>query len=526
MPVPRMDAITDKTVCNGAQVKIKFTTPITGVLPFTGVPSLIYNWQGDQTNWPGMTNQSTIGKDSITIASINNDGVNEKSTEVTFWPTIQKYSNSYCSQDESDSESKKRAFKIHVRPTPEMFPTLSKTICSNSTVTENSFYSDNGSVVSFHWEATGDWDKIHPNPAPTGEGDMPSFKANPNTTDAQFVATITVQPKIQECFDQSKAESYTITVMPVPKVNDIKDEIVCRGSNVNVDFNTTITIPTVRYVWDASASADAKESLKFNYDETKLKDTTNKQLNILARDPKVNISYLSTIEVTPVIEIPERNNTITVCNGSPKSFTVTVPPNMQYSDIRLRACPGVKNINLAKYVDTTHVKAEFEWSGDVIVSPVGLVFKDTPPPTGLFTFKYLVRDECMDKSLPRKFYLSVLDKDEKPAVLNDTIVVYYLHAEAVNINQIFGIETGDGTWTYHAFENGVFNYDIKNYVVKSTSLTHNGAVVMNGRKIYESLSSPGTNYKYRGKDSKAVKFSYASPLLDGGEQSSVIILTK
>jgi hypothetical protein len=61
-----------------------------------------------------------------------------------------------------------------------------------------------------------------------------------------------------------------------------------------------------------------------------------------------------------------------------------------------------------------------------------------------------------------------------------------MHAEAIQVNQIFGIEAGgELTWSS--------NFD--KYITRSTSASHNGAVIMNGKELYQ-------------KGEKVVKFNY------------------
>ncbi|MDR2286225.1 MAG: hypothetical protein LBE04_01925, partial [Prevotellaceae bacterium] len=106
--------------------------------------------------------------------------------------------------------------------------------------------------------------------------------------------------------------------------------------------------------------------------------------------------------------------------------------------------------------------------------------------------------------------------------LKDTIAVCYKHAEAVNINQIFGIEAG-GSWEYYSSA----QHDVDNYVKQSTSPVHGGAVVMNGKGIYEDTSISDT--LYHGVKAKTVKFTYtpdSDSCLKNKAYSVVIVLTE
>jgi hypothetical protein len=96
-------------------------------------------------------------------------------------------------------------------------------------------------------------------------------------------------------------------------------------------------------------------------------------------------------------------------------------------------------------------------------------------------------------------------------------------AEAVQINQIFGIDAGEGTWSYFSQTTG----DVNAYVRVSQSPEYKGAVIMNGKVIYTSAIGC---YPYRGMtDSKKVEFTYMPAVgscLAGKTYKVVIILYK
>jgi predicted metalloprotease len=71
-------------------------------------------------------------------------------------------------------------------------------------------------------------------------------------------------------------------------------------------------------------------------------------------------------------------------------------------------------------------------------------------------------------------------------MLKDSIVICYKYAEAIQLNQLFGIEA-NGTWSFEAFDsNGVaVTLNIDDYVKTAQSGIYNGATIMNGKAIYE-----------------------------------------
>jgi hypothetical protein len=110
--------------------------------------------------------------------------------------------------------------------------------------------------------------------------------------------------------------------------------------------------------------------------------------------------------------------------------------------------------------------------------------------------------------------------------LRDTIVICNVNAEAVQINQLFGIESGDGDgWSYHAVNSGGGTEDITAYAYVTESA--DGSVVMKGKAIYDDNRIPYYN-NYPGlNDVKIVKITYKSDdtCLEGREFTKVIALT-
>jgi hypothetical protein len=201
------------------------------------------------------------------------------------------------------------------------------------------------------------------------------------------------------------------------------------------------------------------------------------------------------------------------------------PPT--YPDIRLRICPDAGDVNLSKYLDTVNgiVESSIQWTSQIagipIVSPSGKVSSNDLKSARVYTFTYTLADMC-GQSPQRKVYLEKLTPD-RMRPLKDTVVMCYRYAEAVQINQLFGIEA-NGKWEYYSSATD----DVKSYVSKSTSPTYAGAVVMNGKAIYEDddilLAS------YHGYDNvKTVTFIYESDIdgcLHGVKYRLVIVLTE
>jgi hypothetical protein len=216
-------------------------------------------------------------------------------------------------------------------------------------------------------------------------------------------------------------------------------------------------------------------------------------------------------------------------DGSPASqcatgtLVVKVYPMPNYSDIRVRVCPDVGDVNLAKYIDTTDIIKSLQWahqtSGISITSPEGKISTNVLAFSRINTFTYTISSRCVSER-KRKVYIETLKNDEVRTP-RDTIAICYLYAEAVQINQLLGIEA-NGMWTYSS--------DIEDYITesKSPASPYFGAVVMNGKGIYEEDDILPASY--RGvSDVKIVKFIYTADsgsCLKGKQYEIVIVLTK
>jgi hypothetical protein len=219
---------------------------------------------------------------------------------------------------------------------------------------------------------------------------------------------------------------------------------------------------------------------------------------------------------------------VTSCSTTESSNAVKIkiyPASLyNYPDIRIRACPDAgKDINLSKYIDTvelTYLKWESVSPKIPITDSRVISTNDLSSYVRVYTFAYTVSNPCAS-NITRRVYFETL-KPDRMRPLIDTVVICNEQAEALQINQIFGIDA-EGTWEYHSEDFG----DVDAYVTESTSETYGGAVIMNGKAIYESGAIPP--YSYHGiDDARKVDFTYtagSNSCLHGEEYKIVIILT-
>jgi hypothetical protein len=191
----------------------------------------------------------------------------------------------------------------------------------------------------------------------------------------------------------------------------------------------------------------------------------------------------------------------------PVTITVRHPSLYSYPDLRVRVCTDADpSINLSKYVDTLDMKSGYpQWksmSGIPIGEYDGIISADNLGSRGTYTFTYTVGNPCTTSAITRKVYLEVLNG--RTPRLRNTITICSVHAEAVNINQIFGIDAGfyDGAWSYYSKNPD----DVNDYVriTKSPTSMYYGSVVMNGHAIY---NNPAIDF-ISGTTNKQVVFTY------------------
>jgi hypothetical protein len=190
---------------------------------------------------------------------------------------------------------------------------------------------------------------------------------------------------------------------------------------------------------------------------------------------------------------------VTSCTTTESSDTVKITVRSKslynYPDIRIRVCPDGTNINLSKYLDTLDLTS-IEWKSIVPIIPITdptssgtISTNNLSAYTRVHTFTYTVSNLCTS-NITRKVYLETL-KQGKMRPLRDSIMICHKYAEAVNINQIFGIDAGGELSFVAAYQSDgvtpVNGVDV--HLKKSTSSTYNGALIMNGKAIYENTTA-------------------------------------
>ncbi|NCA77943.1 MAG: PKD domain-containing protein, partial [Alphaproteobacteria bacterium] len=287
-PVPTADGIPNKTLCNG-----ELTNPIL----FTGgVAGTVFNWTNSNT----AIGLNDSGWGDIPSFNATNPTTVPQVATITVTPT---YTNGGTTCTGAPI-----TFTITVNPTAQVNPVTSQVICNGSGSAQVTFSTQNtGGTTTYAW--TNDNTAI--GLAASGNGDINPFTAI-NTGLSLVTATITVTPTFTNngtsC--QGPSQSFTITVNPTAQVDPVAGQVVCNGSgSAPVIFTTQNTGGTTTYSW--------------TNDNTPIGLAASGNGDILAftaSNPGL-APVVATIVVTPHFY-----NGSTTCDGSTKTFTITVNP--------------------------------------------------------------------------------------------------------------------------------------------------------------------------------------------------------
>jgi hypothetical protein len=385
---------------------------------------------------------------------------------------------------------------------PTVNPVGDVAVCSGGTVSQISFGTTVTSpAVTYSWTADANCSLV--GLASSGTGNIGAFTANANTGTSAISTTITVTPKIGDC--TGTTENFTITVYPSLTAGAIgADQTICYNT-VPAPFSSLTPAgggsSTPAYLWQYSTDGIIWTDIDGAASEEYAPATA---LTVTSQYRRRATNDCGTVDTDPV--------------------TVTVRPELplNYPDIRIRICPYAgKSVNLSKYLDTLSLTS-IKWesvSPNVQIDDIvaGTVLMDRLKAPTVYTFNYTVGNPC-SADIKRKIYLEVL-KPGGMRPLMDTVAVCHEYAEALQINQLFGIEAR-GSWSYAADGN------ITSYITESHSTTHDGAVIINGKAIYGDSSISTVNY--HGVAAKRVTVTYTTAsdsCLAGKPYTITIILT-
>jgi Secretion system C-terminal sorting domain/Ig-like domain CHU_C associated len=199
---------------------------------------------------------------------------------------------------------------VIVNPTANVLPTTDTTVCNGSTIPAINFATTTlGATVTYNWTN----DNTNIGLATSGTGNIASFVATNPSTANPTTATIIVTPTITNAGITCEGikDTFLITVNPTIGVRVIANQVVCNGSPttaVNFGGRSRAVAVTV-YNW-----------------------TNNTPSIGLAASGTGNIPSITAINngnapVTATIVVtPNYTNNGVSCDGTPRTFTITVNP--------------------------------------------------------------------------------------------------------------------------------------------------------------------------------------------------------
>ncbi|TDO27029.1 gliding motility-associated-like protein [Sediminibacterium goheungense] len=274
-PIPAVSNITDKVVCNGSSVEINFTgSPVAGTA---------YNWTNTNSN---------IGLASSGTGNILFTATNISTRVLTGSLSVTPVANG-CS-------GPAKSFAIQVQPTLVLTSsTAPLPICTN---TEFIYVPEsNAENVSFSWSRA----LVNgiSNGAATGTGTIRETLINDSNVPVKVSYEITITAN--GC---TSIQLISVTVNPMPTMNDIAENTVCNGAAVEISFNGSPVAGTL-YNWTNSNSNIGLPSSGTG--------------NILFTATNLSTQLLTgSLSVVPVVN---------GCSGAAKTFNIKVQPTLSLS---------------------------------------------------------------------------------------------------------------------------------------------------------------------------------------------------
>jgi hypothetical protein len=377
-----------------------------------------------------------------------------------------------------------------------------QTICNGSTpsaLTSTSAASGGSGSYIYQWQkssnGTSGWTDIG-SPSSTAGGYSPS----PMTQTTYYRR----RALISNC-DTAYTTTVTITVKPHAIAGNITiagDTVICSGMQTTLNASNNINISSAVYKWYKTQT-----------------------------DP--DPFYTGSSYMTSALTTPDSTFYVSVSGddycenmqGNRKKVVIKASHPMDYPDIRVRICPKVgHSVNLSKYIDPANLaETDLNWSGNMI-QPNGYIITNNFTMSRIFTVTYTIANICAGTQT-RKAYVEVLENGRTPLLRDTVLPICYDLADAIQINQIFGIEA-DGDWIYYAENENDLNN--KTHITVSTLPPCLGSIVMKGKAVYDDPSI--SKYPYLGDpNAKKVVFLYKTDdasCLNGKEYKIIIVIYK
>ncbi len=300
-PTATVDNVSSQSVCNGASTAaIHFTSATAGAT---------FSWTND-TPAIGLAASGTGDIAAFNPAVTGNAPV---TAMITVTPII------------NSCPGTPTTFTITVKPLPVMTVNpATQTICSGASISSIIFGS-NVSGTSYTWvrDNTANTPGISASGSANISGSMTNATLVPQTTN------FTISPTADGCPGTNAAAS--VTVLPVPSVNAITDQVVCNNSGTAAVHFTSPQTGTITYSWEndnpsiglaASGTGDLPSFTALNGGQAQQTATITVTPHITgapADCPGTPTAF--TIKVNPTVTATTMNNQV-VCNNSSTAAVV------------------------------------------------------------------------------------------------------------------------------------------------------------------------------------------------------------
>ncbi|RYE23737.1 MAG: HYR domain-containing protein [Sphingobacteriales bacterium] len=306
-PSPNVVAPANQLLCNNVTTSaINFNGSVTGTT---------FAWTNDNAN----IGLAASGTGSIAGFTALNTGTTNAVANISVVPSA------------NGCTGTAQNFTITVKPTPTVVDPADQTLCNGSaTAAVNLTGSVSGTV--FNWSN----DHTSTGLAASGTATIPSFNAA-NSTAAPVVSNVIITPVANGC--TGAAQQMAITVNPTPVVDIVANDVKCNGAATTaVQFTGAVSGTTYTWTSDNTTIGIAASG---NGDISSFTATNSGTTPVVA-----------TVTVTP-----HANN----CNGTPRTFTITVNPTPTVASVNNQTVCNGANTSAVSFTGNV-ANTAFNWT--------------------------------------------------------------------------------------------------------------------------------------------------------------------
>ena len=292
-PRGQVNPVAPQVFCNGSQANINLTTLNSG-------GDTTYYWTNSE---PSIQLPANGTSSNLPSFNATNTGTVPVMSDVIITPTF--------SHQGVTCTGNTMAFTIAVNPSAQVNQPDNQVYCNGSATPLINFTTLNSGGVS-----TYDWTINNSNiglSSTTGTGTIPTFNTI-NTGTSPIVATVTVTPHFtnNNVTCDGTPKTFTITINPSGQVDNPTSLVFCNGETANINLTTPVIGGTTTYSW-----TNTQPSIG-------LAGTGNGIVLPFIAQNTTSTPVVGTVVITPIF-----TNQGVSCNGTPKTFTITVNPSAQ-----------------------------------------------------------------------------------------------------------------------------------------------------------------------------------------------------